>query len=412
MSTRSGRQANNPKRAVVTAQEGVTVLPDSSRSSWFCWRPPRALLSGVALLAAGLLTASCGIADQPAASAGGAAAGVDVAAAKKVAEQYMKPLTEITQKKALTKPAPTGKKIVFASSGLPATQLIEGGSREAAEALGWTFESVTYENANPATLQSALRTALSKRPDAVIIAGNAPATYGQGTLQAYKDAGVPLIVGSVCPLQLTGPLVAGMLGCEVEAVAGKVLANWFIADSEGKGKALFVNVKAIPSLLAFVNAFKGEVEAKCKSCSVDTLEVTLAQVGENQMVSSAVNKIRSNPTYDYLLFDNAQWSKGALPALKAAGLGDKVTIGGRSLDEGALGLLQQGNKGAWTAIAYNVGGYGNIDSTVRYLVGETDSQPVVPPVQLVTNDNAKDLKAPFRYPANALESYKKIWGLS
>jgi ribose transport system substrate-binding protein len=392
----------------VLAQEGVTVLPDTSPSASSGLGRPRRLAG---ILSALVLLAGCGSGIGQAAQAQDAS-GVDLVAAQKIADQYKLPLTAITQTKKLSKPAPKGKKIIFASSGLPATQLIEGGSQEAAEALGWTFESVTYDNANPATLQAALRTALAKKPDAVIIAGNAPATYGQDTLNAYKAAGVPLIVGSVCPLQATAPLVAGMLGCEVEEAAGKMFANWFIADSKGKGKALFVNVKAIPSLAAFVNAFKGEVGAKCASCSVDVLEATLAQIGENQVVSSAVNKIRSNPTYNYLFFDNAQWSKGALPALKAAGLGDKVKLGGRSLDEGALGLLQQGNDAAWTAVAYNVAGYGNIDAAVRYLIGETDVHPVVPPVQLVTKDNAKDLHAPFRYPANALDSYKALWGVS
>jgi len=391
----------------VIAQEGVMVLPDTSPSTAQGSGRQRRLIG---VLSAVVLLAGCGSGIGQGAI--GDASGVDVAAAQKVADQYKKPLTAITQTEKLSKPAPKGKRIIFASSGLPATQLIEGGSREAAEALGWSFESVTYENANPATLQAALRSALSKKPDAVIIAGNAPATYGQDTLKLYKDAGVPLVVGSVCPLQATAPLVAGVLGCEVEEAAGKMFANWFIADSKGHGKALFVNVKAIPSLAAFVNAFKGEVDAKCKPCSVDVLEVTLAQIGENQVVSSAVNKIRSNPSYGYLFFDNAQWSKGALPALKAAGLGDKVKIGGRSLDEGALGLMQQGTDAAWTAIAYNVAGYGNIDATVRRLVGETDVEPVVPPVQLVTKDNAKDLHAPFRYPADALDAYKKLWGVS
>jgi ribose transport system substrate-binding protein len=337
---------------------------------------------------------------------------VDLASAQSVADQYTKPITEITQKKALSKPAPTGKKIIFANSGLPATQLIQGGVKEAAEALGWSFETVTYENANPATLQSALQTALSKKPDAVIIAGNAPKTYGAATLKAYKDAKVPLIVGSVCPLTVVDPLVAGMAGCEVEEAAGKALANWFIADSKGKGKALFVNVKAIPSLAAFVKAFSTEVDAKCASCDVQVLEATLTQVTENQVVPSAVNKLRADSSFNYLLFDNAQFSKGIVPALKAAGLDGKVTVGGRSADEGAIGALKAGAKGAWTAMPYNVLGYGNVDSAIRSMLGETDAQPVIPPVQLLTSKNAADVQVPFRAPQDALDQYKKIWGLS
>lgn len=371
-------------------------------------RRRRSLIFGAALAVASLVLAACGGGSSNAPASTGPAA--DVAAAKTASEKYLTAPTQITQTTALSKPAPTGKKIIFANSGLPATQLIQGGAKEAAEALGWSFETVTYDNANPSTLQAALQTALAKKPDAVIIAGNAPATYGAGTLDAYKAAGVPLIVGSVCPLTVVDPLVAGMAGCEVEEAAGKAFANWFIADSNGTGHALFVNVKAIPSLAAFVNAFSGEVGSKCSGCKVDVLEATLGQVADNQLVPAAVNKLRTDASYNYLFFDNAQFAKGIGTALKAAALDEKVKVGGRSMDEAALTALQQGTQAAWTALAYNVLGYGNVDSAVRKLVGQTDQKPVVPPFQLVTPDNAKDLKAPYRLPADALAQYKKIWG--
>lgn len=404
----SAQNPNQARRSIaerieVTVNAGTSPLTGAVRRSRM-----GAVVAAIAAATLGL--AACGGGGGATTDTGSGDAGnVDIAGAQSVADQYTKPITEITQKKALSQPAPSNKKIVFANSGLPATQLIQGGVKEAAEALGWGFETVTYENANPATLQSALRTALSKKPDAVIIAGNAPATYGAATLQAFKDAKVPLVVGSVCPLEVAEPLVAGMAGCEVEEAAGKALANWFIADSKGKGKALFVNVKAIPSLAAFVKAFSTEVDAKCESCDVEVLEATLPQVAENQIVPTAVNKLRSDPSFNYLLFDNAQFSKGITPALKAAGIGDKVTVGGRSADEGAIGALKAGAKGAWTAMPYNVLGYGNVDATVRALLGETDAEPVIPPVQLLTAKNAADVQVPFRVPADALDQYTKLW---
>jgi ribose transport system substrate-binding protein len=371
----------------------------------------RALRLVGAVAAATLVLAGCGDDDKPTASSAGATGTADLAAAQKVADQYTNALTEITQKEALGKPVPAGKTVIFANSGLPGTQLIGGGVKEAVEALGWRFDEVTYENANPATLQAALRTALSKKPDAVIIAGNAPSTYGAGTLAAFKAANVPLIAGSVCPLEAVEPLVAGAAGCEVETAAGKVFASWFIADSKGAGQALFVNVKAIPSLAAFVNAFKDEVSANCSACKVDVQEATLAQIGDNSLVPSAVNKLRTNSSYNYLFFDNAQFSKGITPALKAAGLDGKIKVGGRSADEGAIAALNDKTQAAWTALAYNVVGYGNVDATLRKLVG-AEARPVVPPFQLLTPENVQGVKTPYRYPEDGLEQYKKIWGVS
>lgn len=366
---------------------------------------PRAHLRWVAgAVAAGVVLAGCA---GPAAESGPAGAPADVAAAEQAVDKYTVAPSKITQTAKLSGPVPTGKKIVFVNSGLPATQLIAGGVREAAGALGYDYSSVSYDGGNPATLQAALRTALSSRPDAVIVAGNPPATFGKATVQAYRDAGVPLVVGSVCPVEAKAPIVAGAAGCELEEATGRAFADWFIADSGGKGKALFVNVKAIPSLAAFVKAFSAETSAKCSGCTVDVLEATLNQVSENQIVSSAVNKLRTDPTYDYLFFDNAQWSKGILPALKAAGMGN-VKVGGRSLDEGALNALHGGKQAAWTALAYNVIGYGNMDAALRAIAKEPPAV-VVPPFQIVTPENSKDVTAPYRYPTDALQQYLKVW---
>jgi ribose transport system substrate-binding protein len=328
------------------------------------------------------------------------------------ADKYTEPPTEITQTEPLPGSVPTGKKVIFANSGIPATQLIMGGIQEAAEAIGWDFSQVSYDSSNPATIQSALKTALSKKPDVVIISGTPPTTYGESTIAEYKAAGVPLVVGSTCPLEVGDPIVAGAGGCDSETRSGAVLADWFIADSDGKGKVLFTNLKAIPVLQTFVDSFKAEVEAKCPDCTVDVLESTLEQIGQNQLVSSAVNKLRTDPSYGYLFFDNAQWAKGVQPALKAAGL-TNIKVGGRSADEGAIGALQSDTQVVWTATPYNVNGYATMDAAIRAVMGTTEGaeNDDVLPVQLLTPDNADSITVPYRYPDDALDSYLKLWGV-
>ncbi|MGK5115498.1 sugar ABC transporter substrate-binding protein [Geodermatophilus sp. CPCC 205506] len=367
------------------------------------------------LVAAGVVVAACGGSGGESQSGGsdGGAAGPEVAEAQEIADQYTEAPTEITQTEPLPGPPPSGMKVVFASSAIPATQLIVNGAGEAAEALGWEFDEVSYDGANPATIQAALRNALTMDPDAVIIVGNPPSTYGAEVLASYEQAGVPLVVGSVCPLEVAGPLVPGSLGCEAEATIGRAFANWFIADSNGAGKALFENVKAIPTLTAFVDAFRAEVEQKCPECQVDVLEATLTQVGANEVVPAMVNRLRQDPSYTYAFFDNANFAKGIGPALSAAGLADQVSIGGRSIDDVATAELRAGRQAAWTAVPYNVGGYGNIDAVLRALMdAEGIEANDVPPFQIVTPDNVDSVPAPYRNPEDALEQYLQLWGVS
>lgn len=380
----------------------------------FSHRRRRATTLATAVAAClGLTLTGCG------ASGGGgstaAKAGLDSAKLGEIraaADKYTKPPTAISQTTPLAGSLPTGKKVIFANSGIPATQLIMGGIKEAAQAIGWDFSQVSYDSTNPATIQSALKTALSQKPDAVIISGTPPTTYGASTIADYKAAGVPLIVGSTCPLEVVDPIVAGAGGCDSEKASGKVLGDWFIADSKGKGKVLFTNLKAIPVLQTFVDSFRAEVKAKCPDCTVDVLESTLEQIGQNQLVSSAVNKLRTDPSYGYLFFDNAQWAKGVLPALQAAGL-TKIKVGGRSADEGAIGALKNNTEVVWTATGYNVNGYATMDSAIRAVMGKTEGIEgnVVVPFQLLTPENAGSVTVPYKYPTDALDSYLKLWGV-
>ena len=408
------KPGTTPSRVMqLTKGLNVKALPQRCAGSHGAGRR-HAVATAVLLSVTSLVLSACGGSD--ASSGGATAAGLSadqLAAVQKIADEHVGEPTAITQTTALPGAVPAGKKIVFANSGIPATQLIMDGVKEATEKIGWTFDQVNYESANPSTIQSALRTALTKGADAVIISGTPPTTYGKAVLEEYKKAGVPIIVGSTCPLEVTDPVVAGAAGCDSEKKAGTALGDWFVADSKGAGKVLFENVKAIPVLTTFVDAFKAEVAAKCPKCVVDVQEATLEQVAQNQIVPSLVNKLRSDPSYTYLFFDNAQWAKGIHPALKAAGLND-VKIGGRSADQIALGELANNTEVAWTATAYNVNGYANVDAAIRAVMGTTEGADgdVILPFQLLTPKNVAAVKAPYRYPTSALDSYLKLWNAS
>ncbi|WAH97564.1 sugar ABC transporter substrate-binding protein [Arthrobacter sp. MMS18-M83] len=372
--------------------------------------PFRKLTLGIAVAASALLMAGC-------ATAGGApdakgATTADLAAAKTIADAHVAAPTTLNQSIPLKGTLPAHGKIIYLNSGLPATTLMVDAAHKAIDAIGWTFEELAYQGSNPATLRSALLTALAKGPKAVLISGDPVSAYGEDVIQQYKDAGIPLIVGSVCPLQPLGSIVQGAVGCDAEAAAGKTLADWFIADSKGVGQVLFENIPAIPSLEAFVKAFKQEVTDKCAACGVQILESTLTQVSQNQVVPTVVNTLRSKPDINYVFFDNAQFSKGITAALKAAGLNGQVKIGGRSMDQGAQGGLMDGSQVAWTAFSYPVAGYSQVDAALRAITHSDGLDKVsVLPFQLVTQESVKGTSVPYNYPTGALEQYLKLWGV-
>jgi ribose transport system substrate-binding protein len=369
----------------------------------------RRLTLGITVAVSALLMAGCATGGAP---GGNGATTADLAAAKAVADAHVAAPTTLNQTAPLKGALPAQGKIIYLNSGLPATTLMVDAAHKAVDAIGWTFEELAYQGANPATIRSAMLTALSKGPNAVLISGDPVSAYGEDVIQQYKDAGIPLVVGSVCPLKSAGSIIQGAVGCDAEAAAGKALADWFIADSKGVGQVLFENIPAIPSLEAYVKAFKQEVNDKCAECGVQILESTLTQVSENQVVPTVVNKLRSNPDLNYIFFDNAQFSKGITAALKAAGLGGQVKVGGRSMDQGAQGGLLDGSHVAWTAFSYPVAGYSQVDAALRAITHSDGLDKVsVLPFQLVTQESVKGTSVPYNYPTGALEQYLKLWGI-
>ena len=374
----------------------------------------------VGLMAAGALVLAVtgtAVAQTPAQAGGTApssvgAANVDpVLAAGAIANRYMQAPTRINQTVPLKVTAPKGKSIIMLQSGIPGTVLIGAGVEAAAKELGWNFQSINYISSNPADMQKAMLNALASKPDAVMISGANPDLYGASVIKQYADAKVPLIVGSQCPITaIVPPLFKGSNLCAGEEVMGKAFANWFIADSKGKGKALFENLPSIPVLTTFVNAFRAEVALKCPGCAVDVFETTLAQIGANQLVPALVNKLRADGTYGYVFLDNAQWGSVALAnQLLNAGLGN-IKVGGRSADAAAIGALQAGKQAAWTATPYYVAGYGLVDSALRVMTQSSGiDKNAVPPFQILTVANSSAVTVPYNAPLNALQQYMRIW---
>jgi ABC-type sugar transport system substrate-binding protein len=129
-------------------------------------------------------------------------------------------------------------------------------------------------------------------------------------------------------------------------------------------------------------------------------------------VPTMVSTLRSNPSYKYAFFTVGQYAEGIVPALSAAGLSG-IKVGGRGMDSGALTELQQGAEAAWTADSYFVVGYGIVDVALRALTNSKglDGDAVIP-FQLVTPANAKGVANPYNAPADALQQYLKLWGVS
>ncbi len=342
--------------------------------------------------------------------AGAAPAPDPVKQALIAAQAKMTAPTKIYQTIPLKTPAPKGKSVIFLNNGNASTVLIAAGVQEAAQALGWSYESIAYNSANPATLQQAMMNALQKNPAGVALAGEDPGKWGDAVTAAYAAAKVPIIAGSTCPVNQVGSIFAGGSTCANNGPIGKALADWFIADSGGKGSILLQNMPIYNVYIVWRDAFLAEVKAKCPGCTVKVQETTLGQFAAGQIPSALVSTLRANPEITYLFFDNSAWSRGILPALDAAGLLSKVKVGGQAIDDNTLANLKNKQNVVWSANSFKVYGYADMDSLLRVLTKSTGiTKNSAIPFQLVTTVNAGSVELPYVAPETALAQYKKLW---
>lgn len=359
-----------------------------------------------AVLAVSTGVAVCGSSVSLASASSAASNGV--AAAKAIVAQYSKAPTSIGSLKALPTKAPKGKTIVFLQCEEQQCAEVDTGFADATKAIGWKLKTIGFNLANPATLTSALKTALQYHPAAVEFQGAAYQTWAS-EIPAYKAAHVALvpITAGVVPTSKTVPIE---IGSPAEfRLYGKLVADWFIADSHGKGKAVFANVPEFPTFAIMAKALTKEVAAKCPHCTVTASNVTVAELDANQMVPTLVSALRSDPSATYALASDGALVAGLPAALKAAGVSNVKVAGATATEENQQDLID-GTESAWTVQSFQEEGWIGTDVALRKVEGTPiPASEGIEPTLFLTKKNVGKPVTDYPVPANYRTVFKHLW---
>ena len=167
-------------------------------------------------------------------------------------------------------------------------------------------------------------------------------------IKKVQDAGAKWVLTSVHPVDVKDPIIVDANAYANDELMGKVLADFFISDSKGKGNIVIEHVPAYPILEGFTDGFQAEVKELCPDCKVKIQDITIPDLTAGKVPSVMVSALRSNPDADYVGFDVGPFAAGIDSALAAAGLSDKVKVIGEAADEAAIAALKSGKQTAWT----------------------------------------------------------------
>ena len=309
----------------------------------------------------------------------------------------------------LTSKPPAGKSlVVLTPAGVPNAQVWSQGIKAAEDAIGWHYQSLSYDQSNPATLNSALNTALIKNASATAVLGISPSQVAPSTIAAYKNHGVPIIISYATGVTRTSTVLPANAD-KSYAAAAAALASWFVVDSHGKGKALIANVQGPPALKTFANDLVARIRSTCSSCAAKVVPIPIGTALSGGSPQLVVSSLRANSAYKYVLYDEGSFASGITSALASAGL-NGIKVGGSDYTKEQAAAVGNHTQAAWTALNAKNVGYTAVDVALRYLEHlPLTEDSTAQPTQLITRDNISGTSTPFNEPTNALAQWKKLW---
>ena len=378
----------------------------------------RPWIAGTAFVAVAAVLAACGStqaastggSDAPSSSSTASSNSSGTASTAGVLASYENAPTAIPITTPLKAAPPKGKTFVFLQCDVAQCTEESTAMKAVVAAVGWNLKVIPYQSENPATLISGLQQALQLHPAAVGLTG-IPEIEWQSVVPAYQKAGVPIVVGQVGPQALSKTVIASIGNDLNVQITAKVLSDYFIARSGGKGKILQFQVPDFPILGAFDQDFRADVQASCPACSVTQLTGTIAEVTSGGSTAAIVSALQRDPQDTWLVTDDGPWVDGLPAALAGAHI--HVKIIGEGADVTDETDVKEGTMTAFTGVPLDYGMWAMMDAVLRHMEGMPNSpNEGLLPIQLLVKGESFAVSESYNQPADYAAQMEKLWHVS
>ena len=261
--------------------------------------------------------------------------------------------------------------------------------------------------------------AIAAKANAIFLLG-VPPTAVAPQIAAAKKAGIPVLAS-----------LQGYAGKSVKAVAdltadvgfdyrvpGKLMGDWFVADSKGKGNALIMSSDDNSSSPDVWGAMEAEIKLLCPDCKVKREDSTVPQWGDGTLQQRTKALVQADPTITHILAVYDGMTLAIEPGLVEAGAAGKIRVAGFNGTPAVMANVQKG-----TAVKMDVGNpnmwfsAGAADAILAVLAGKKPIEDAGVPFRIFTPDNLKGVDTSKEDPTNwygidPLGGYRKAWGLA
>lgn len=241
-----------------------------------------------------------------------------------------------------------GIKVIFLTCSAAACSLLNPGFTSAAKALGWDPTVITYNSATPgAAVQQAINEGYK-----YIATTSITLNTITPQVQEMKAKGIAFFeayTSDTAEFAKNG-LYGDAQNAEGDVKTGSLMADWLIANSDGKANVVYVDISLYPSLVGQGQGAAAEFAKLCPSCKFATLPVSVTQLGAGQVPSAIVTYLQAHPSVNYLYLSFQDLDAGVYSALRAAGLTSRVKVVGTEAEATQLHEIVSGQETMWSVL--------------------------------------------------------------
>ena len=112
------------------------------------------------------------------------------------------------------------------------------------------------------------------------------------------------------PAVVKPPIIVNVHAYANDALMGKIIADYFVSDSGGKGNAVIEHVPGVSDPRRLHEWIPSEVKALCPRARSTLANITIPDLVAGKTPSTLVSALQSNPSANYLVFDDGPFADG------------------------------------------------------------------------------------------------------
>jgi ribose transport system substrate-binding protein len=301
-----------------------------------------------------------------------------------------------------------------ASSSIPFVQTIQDGMKDISGQVGMNF--IDWPNqGKPVQWVQGMNQALDRKADVInLLAGINPGALGPQIAKA-EGAGASVIASHLYDVNQPATNGADSVSIYYEQ-AGRLLADWVIAKTEGEANVLAVTINEVVSTKPMMTGINDEFAKHCGSgCKVSTVNAAIADVATRiqPQVQSALVK---DPGINYViaLYDSAE-APFVVAGIRQAGAKGRVKVVTFNGTPSVLKMVKSGDVDMDVGESLDWISHGVMDQVMRLAAGLDPVKDPKLPIRIFDSDNVDETGTPPTdsqgYGDGYREGYMKLWGL-